>query len=332
MNHLAPAPDTTATASARRTLELEASGLSSLRAALDGPLGEAFERAVALIRGVQDGGGRLMVTGMGKSGHVARKIASTLVSTGTSAHFIHPGEASHGDLGMIRREDAVLALSWSGEAAELVDIVAYAKRFGVPLVAITSRVGSALGSAADIPLVLPAMPEACPNGLAPTTSTTMQVALGDALAVALLSLRGFTASDFRQFHPGGKLGARLRKVRDFMHVGTSLPIVSEGATLSEAIVEMTHKRFGVTAVVDGGGRLAGVVTDGDLRRAFAHGFVDERASNVMTRNPRSIAPDAMAEEALGMLNELKITSLFVLEDGRPAGIVHMHDLLQAGVV
>ncbi|MBP0494832.1 KpsF/GutQ family sugar-phosphate isomerase [Pararoseomonas indoligenes] len=319
-------------ANARCTVELEADGLAALRAALDGPLGAQFERAAAGIRRVQDAGGRVMVTGMGKSGHVGRKIAATLASTGTSAYFVHPGEASHGDLGMIRPEDAVLALSWSGEAPELSDIVAYTRRFGVLLIAITSRAEGTLGAAADLPLVLPVMPEACPNGLAPTTSTTMQMAIGDALAVALLSMRGFTASDFRQYHPGGKLGSRLRKVQDLMHSGDAVPTVSEGATLSDAIVEMTRKHFGVTAVLDAAGTLVGVVTDGDLRRAFARGFANERVVDVMGRAPRVIGRDAMAEEALARLQDAKITSLFVVENDRPVGIIHLHDLLRAGVI
>lgn len=318
-------------ASAQRTIELEIDGLGATRRALDGDLGAQFDRAVRAIQQVQDHGGRLMVTGMGKSGHVGRKIAATLASTGTAAYFVHPGEASHGDLGMVRDEDAVLALSWSGEAPELSDIIAYTKRFKVPLIAITSRAGSALGSAADVPLVLPAMPEACPNGLAPTTSTTMQIALGDALAVAMLSLRGFTSQDFRRFHPGGKLGSRLRKVRDLMHIGNEMPIVGAAALLSDAIVEMTRKRFGITAVVDADGLLVGAVSDGDLRRAFVGGFVDRDVATVMNRTPRLIGPDALAEEALAILNERKITSLFVLENQRPIGVLHLHDLLQAGV-
>ncbi|WP_043836652.1 KpsF/GutQ family sugar-phosphate isomerase [Muricoccus aerilatus] len=313
---------------ARRTLLLEAEGLKALRAAMDGPLGAAFERAVAAIGGT---GGRVMVTGMGKSGHVGRKIAATLASTGTPAYFVHPAEASHGDLGMIADDDVVLALSWSGEAPELADIIAYTRRWGITLVAITARSESALGAGADIPLVLPVMPEACPNGLAPTTSTTMQMAIGDALAVALLSRRGFSAQDFRRFHPGGKLGSQLRRVRDVMHAGDAVPTVPEDASLSRAIMEMTGKRFGTTAVVDREGRLVGVVTDGDLRRAFQAGFVDGPVREAMSRNPRTIGPDALSEEALHLMNERRITSLFVLEDGRPAGILHLHDLLRIGV-
>lgn len=314
--------------SARHTLQLEAEGLDALRVALDGALGASFERAVSAMAGAS---GRVIITGMGKSGHVGRKIAATLASTGTPSYFVHPAEASHGDLGMIGDGDVVLAISWSGEAPELADVIAYTRRWGVTLIAITSRAGSALGSAADIPLILPAMPEACPNGLAPTTSTTMQMAMGDALAVALLSRRGFSAQDFRRFHPGGKLGSRLRKVREVMHTGAEVPTVSENASLSGAIMEMTGKRFGTTAVVDAEGRLVGVVTDGDLRRAFQAGFQDGPVREAMSATPRTIEPDAMAEQALALMNEQRITSLFVLDNGRPAGILHLHDLLGIGV-
>jgi len=313
---------------ARRTLRLEEEGLAALRAALDGPLGEAFEAAVTAIA---DAGGRVIVTGMGKSGHVGRKIAATLASTGSPAYFVHPAEASHGDLGMIGDTDVILALSWSGEAPELADTVAYARRWGITLIAITARATGTLGAAADIPLILPVMPEACPNGLAPTTSTTMQMAMGDALAVALLARRGFSPQDFRRFHPGGKLGSQLRKVREVMHTGEAVPTIPESATLSQAIMEMTGKHFGTTAVVDPDGHLVGVVTDGDLRRAFQAGFTDGPVRDAMSRDPRTIGPDALAEEALALMNERRITSLFVREDGRPAGILHLHDLLRIGV-
>ena len=328
MDQHPPAATPSALDDARRTLSLEAAGLEALRAAMDGPLGAAFERAVETIGG---SGGRVIVTGMGKSGHVGRKIAATLASTGTPAYFVHPAEASHGDLGMIADDDVVLALSWSGEAPELADVVAYARRWGIPLVAITSRATGALATGADIPLVLPVMPEACPNGLAPTTSTTMQMAIGDALAVALLSRRGFSAHDFRRFHPGGKLGSQLRRVREVMHAGDAVPTVPEDASLSRAIMEMTGKRFGTTAVVDTAGQLVGVMTDGDLRRAFQDGLKDGPVRDAMSRQPRTIGPDALAEEALHLMNERRITSLFVLEDGRPAGILHLHDLLRIGV-
>ena len=310
------------------TVALEAEGLRALHEALEGPLGDTVLEAVALLLAR----GRVVVTGMGKSGHIGRKLAATLASTGTPAHFVHPAEASHGDLGMIGREDAVLALSWSGEAPELADIIAYARRFGVPLVAITSRPESALGSAANLCLALPRMPEACPNGLAPTTSTTMQLAMGDALAMCLLEARGFSPGDFRDFHPGGKLGARLKRARDLMHGGAELPLVPLAATLAEAIMEMTSRRFGVTGVVDQAGALVGVVTDGDLRRALQKGLgLDHPVAEAMTRAPRTATPDALAADLLGMMNDQRITSLFVVELFRPVGVLHLHDLLRAGL-
>lgn len=314
-----------------RTVRLEAEGLAALARALEGPLGDAVLEAVALILAHA---GRVIVTGMGKSGHMARKIAATLASTGTPAHFVHPAEASHGDLGMIGREDVVLALSWSGEAPELADIIAFTRRHGVPLIAITSRPGSALGRAADLCLAAPAMPEACPNGLAPTTSTTIQVALGDALAMCLLEARGFSPQDFREVHPGGRLGARLKRARDLMHGPEELPLVAPGTPLAEAIVVMTSRRFGVAGVVDEAGRLVGIVTDGDLRRAFQRGIaMDRPVAEAMTRTPVSTRPDSLAAELLALMNERRITSLFVLdEEGRPVGILHLHDLLRAGVM
>ncbi len=317
---------------ARAALDTEIKGMVALREALEGELGARLEAAVRTIQAAQGRAGRVIVTGVGKSGHVGRKIASTLASTGTPAHFVHAGEASHGDLGMIAADDVVLALSWSGEAAELSNIIAYTRRFRIPLIALTAQADAALASAADIALVLPAMPEACPNGLAPTTSTTMQMALGDALAVTLLSMSGFTARSFQDFHPGGKLGAQLRKATDLMHSGDGMPLVGDDVPLSRAIVEMTSKGFGITGVADAEGRLVGAVTDGDLRRAFQNGFVDRPVREIMTRAPRGIPPDALALEALAVLNEASITSLFVLDDGKPLGILHIHDLLRAGVV
>jgi arabinose-5-phosphate isomerase len=312
-----------------RTIELEADGLNALRTALEGDLGARVLEAVALILALP---GRVIVTGMGKSGHVGRKIAATLASTGTPSHFVHPAEASHGDLGMIGRDDAVLALSWSGEAPELADIIAYTRRFDVKLVALTSRPESALGKAGDILLALPRMQEACPNGLAPTTSTTMQMALGDALAMALLEARGFSPQDFREFHPGGKLGARLKRARDLMHGAEELPLVGRDATLEQAVVEMTSRRFGVTGIVEDG-RLVGVLTDGDLRRAFQRGLaMGGPVAAAMTRIPRTAAPEDLAPDLLGIMNEARITSLFVVEGGRPVGILHLHDLLRAGVL
>ena len=268
---------------------------------------------------------------MGKSGHVGRKIAATLASTGTPSHFVHPAEASHGDLGVIREGDVVLALSWSGETPELADIVAYTRRFAVPLVAMTAQEASALGRAADIALVLPEAQEACPNGLAPTTSTTMQMAAGDALAVLLLEQRGFSARDFQQFHPGGKLGARLLHLGALMHTGAELPVIGLDATLSEGIVEMTSKRFGIAGVVDAAGRLVGALTDGDLRRAFRQGFVDRPVRDAMGRRPTTMPADALAGAALARMNEARITCIFVVDGGRPVGLVHIHDLLRAGI-
>jgi arabinose-5-phosphate isomerase len=314
-----------------RTLALEIEGLQELQRALEGSLGTRALEAVSLIIARP---GRLIVTGMGKSGHVGRKIASTMASTGTPTLFVHPAEASHGDLGMITRQDVVLALSWSGEAPELADVIAYTRRFDVPLIAITSRPESALGSAADISLVLPRMPEACPNGLAPTTSTTMQLAMGDALAISLLQQRGFSPADFRSFHPGGRLGAQLKRARDLMHDGDEIPSVTQAATLGEAIMEMTSRRFGITGVVNSDGCLIGVLTDGDLRRALQGGYsLDIIVTEVMTKAPRTTSPQTLAADLLSMMNEHSITSVFVIEDGqRPIGVLHLHDLLRAGVV
>jgi arabinose-5-phosphate isomerase len=312
---------------ARSVLATEAAGLRGLAASLDG----AFTAAVDRLGGI---GGRIVVSGMGKSGHVARKIAATLASTGTPALFVHPAEASHGDLGMVVAGDGVLALSNSGETAELADLVAHTRRFALPLVAITARTGSTLAKAADIVLLLPEAAEACPMGLAPTTSTTMQMALGDALAVALLTRRGFTAADFSQFHPGGRLGARLRRVRDLMHDGDAVPLASSGLPMDRALLLITEKRFGCLGVIDTDGRLAGVVTDGDLRRAMGPDLLSRCVGEVMTRSPRTIGPEALAAEALHAMNahERPVTALFVVDQARrPLGILHIHDLLRAGL-
>ena len=298
-----------------------------LDAIADG-LASPFADAVARIA---DAKGRVIVTGMGKSGHVARKMAATFASTGTPAHYVHPAEASHGDLGMVRQDDVILALSWSGETTELADLIAYAKRFRVPLIAITSSAASTLGRQADVCLVLPRAQEACPNGLAPTTSTTMQLALGDALAVALLEQRGFTAEHFRVFHPGGKLGAQLKLIRDVMHVGDRLPIVRIGMLMEWAIAEMSSKGFGCVVVVDAEGLLAGIVTDGDLRRHLRPDLGTLPVEEIMTRSPRTIAPDALVANALEVQESSKITALIVVEAGRPVGLVHYLDLLRVGV-
>jgi arabinose-5-phosphate isomerase len=311
----------------RRVLVTEASALSVLAERLD----ERFARAVQILAGTT---GRVVVSGMGKSGHVGRKIAATLASTGTPALFVHPAEASHGDLGMLVQGDSVLALSNSGETPELTDIVTHTRRHGLALVGITGRADSTLARTADVALVLPDCPEACPMGLAPTTSTTLTLALGDALAVALLSRRGFTAADFRAFHPGGRLGAQLSRVADLMHRGDALPLAAPGTPMGEAILMITAKSFGCLGIVEDG-RLIGIVTDGDLRRGLDQGgapLLTRRAAEVMTRAPRRIRPEALAAEALRMMNTGKITSLFVVDEAdRPVGILHIHDLLRAGV-
>ena len=312
---------------ARRVLATEAAGLRALAEGLDG----RFAAALDLIAGIP---GRLVVTGMGKSGLVARKIAATLASTGTPALFVHPAEASHGDLGMVMPGDGVLGLSNSGETAELADIVAHARRFALPLIAITGRAESSLARAADVALVLPPSEEACPMGLAPTTSTTMQMALGDALAVALLTRRGFGAADFRAFHPGGRLGARLRQVRDLMHGVDEVPLILIGGTVREAIPAMSARRFGCVGIVDAAGVLCGIITDGDLRRALGPELLDALVETVMSRSPRTIAPEALAAEALHVMNarDRPITALFVVgAQGHPVGLLHMHDLLRAGL-
>ncbi len=314
--------------SALKTVDIEARGLAVLREALNGDLGAAVEKAVSSILSAR---GRLIVTGMGKSGHVCRKIAATMASTGTPAYFVHPAEAGHGDLGMIAAEDVILAASWSGESTELAAIIAYAGRFKVPLIAITSNAGSTLGRAADVVLELPKSEEACPHGLAPTTSTVVQLALGDALAIALLEGRGFTASDFGIFHPGGKLGASLRLVRDVMHAGDTIPLVASGAKMKEALVVMTGRSFGCVGIVDETGLLVGIITDGDLRRHLSDNLLTCSVDEIMTVRPKTVRPDTLLARAIEILSTSSITALFVLDEGRPVGIVHMHDLLRIGV-
>ncbi len=317
-------------ASARRTLAAEIAGLQALSAALDDSLNAPFAAAVAAARTAS---GRVVVSGIGKSGHVARKIAATLASTGTPAFFLHPAEASHGDLGMMARGDVVLALSQSGETPELKDVIDHCKRFDTTLIAVTAEADSALARAADIALVLPRAEEACPNQLAPTTSTTMQMALGDALAIALLESRGFSAADFKTFHPGGRLGARLVTVGELMGRGAAAPVVLESASIADAIVEISAKRYGGAAVVDGEGRLVGAFTDGDLRRALPVAGLDARVADHMTRTPVYVSPQTMASEALRVMNERPrpIMLLFVCEAGKLVGAAHMHDFLRAGV-
>ncbi len=315
-------------ASALRTLEAEAGGITTLSAAMQTRLGESFVGAVDLISGAR---GRLIVTGMGKSGHVGRKVAATFASTGTPAFFVHPGEASHGDLGVITPDDVIIALSWSGETVELKDLIDYSRRFRIGLIAITARSDSTLGRAADVVLALPSVREACPHNLAPTVSTLMQAALGDALAIALLESRGFTALDFSQLHPGGRLGAMLKFVGNIMHRGEAIPLVEWGAAMSDAVVVMSAKGFGCVGITDKQGNLSGIITDGDLRRHMRRDLLDARVEEVMTRAPKTVRPDQLASEALAIINASKITALMVAEAGKPVGIVHFHDLLRAGV-
>ncbi|MGB3487854.1 MAG: KpsF/GutQ family sugar-phosphate isomerase [Xanthobacteraceae bacterium] len=326
-----PSPDDTASAalqSALRTLDTEASGVTALAAALQGELGAAFTRAIDLMLHAK---GRVIITGLGKSGHIGRKIAATFASTGTPAFFVHAAEASHGDLGMITAEDIVLAISWSGEQPEMKNLITYAKRFRISLIAMTAESESTLAQAADIALTLPKAREACPHNLAPTTSSVLQLALGDALAIALLEGRGFTSVDFSVLHPGGKLGAMLKYVRDLMHTGAAIPLKPLGTKMSEALVEMSSKGFGCIGIIDEGGYLAGIVTDGDLRRHMRPDLMTARVDEVMTKNPKTIGAKLLAGEALEILNTSKITALIVTDGKKPVGILHLHDLLRAGV-
>ncbi len=311
-----------------RALRIERAGLLALEDALQNGLGAPFERACELIRAAR---GRVIVTGMGKSGHIGAKIAATLASTGTPAFFVHPAEASHGDLGMIAPEDVMVALSWSGETAELRNMVFYSRRFRVPLVAITSRADSTLARSADVALILPRVEEACPHGLAPTTSSMIQLALGDARASALLEMRGFSADDFFMFHPGGSLGANLQHVRDVMHQGDRLPLAPLGTLMKEALLLISNKGFGCLGVTDEAGRLVGIITDGDLRRHLSGDIFARPVDEVMTRDPKTIGSDALVASALEILNAAAITALMVVDDEKPVGIVHMHDLLRTGV-
>ena len=310
--------------SAKKVLGIEAAALDALSKSLGAPFCQALDLMAEVT-------GRIVVTGMGKSGHVAHKIAATLSSTGTPALFVHPAEASHGDLGMIAKGDAVFALSNSGETTELADLVAYAKRFEIPLIAVTADADSALAEAADVSLVLPQSEEACPMGLAPTTSTTVMLALGDAIAVALLERKGFSPDEFHMLHPGGKLGRRLLKVADLMHGGEELPLVGPGVSMADALIEMTARSFGCVGIADAKGKLKGVITDGDLRRHMSPELLSQNAVDIMTEGAKTIGPDMLAVEAVGFMNANNITNVFVVEDGRAVGILHIHDCLRAGV-
>jgi len=314
--------------SALRTLDAEGSGITAISAALQSDLGGSFASAADLIRNAK---GRLIVTGLGKSGHIGRKVAATFASTGTPAFFVHAAEASHGDLGMITADDVIMALSWSGEQPEMKNLITYAKRFRIPLIAMTAESESTLSKAADIALTLPKAREACPHNLAPTTSSLMMLALGDALAIALLEGRGFTSVDFSVLHPGGKLGAMLKYARDLMHSGDAVPLKPLGTRMSDALVEMSSKGFGCVGIVDARGAIVGIVTDGDLRRHMRPDLMTALVDDVMTKNPKTIPRDLLASEALEILNSSKITALIVTDANRPVGIVHLHDILRAGV-
>ena len=327
-----PTDVSTAVQSALRTLDAGVSGVGAIAAALQGPLGPAFAATVDLIRQAK---GRVIVTGLGKSGHVARKIAATLASTGTPAFFVHAAEASHGDLGMITPDDVIIALSWSGEQQEMKNLVNYSKRFAIPMIAVTSNADSPLGQAAQIVLELPKAREACPHNLAPTTSSLMQAAIGDALAIALLEGRGFTALEFANFHPGGKLGAMLKFVRDIMHTGDAIPIKPLGTKMSDALVEMSAKGFGCVCIVDKSGDIAGIITDGDLRRHMMRpDLMTTLVDAVMTKNPKTIAAGMLATEIMreSVDSSRSAVSVLIVAEGRkPIGIVHVHDVLRAGV-
>lgn len=315
--------------SALRTIQFERNGLEAVADALSNGMGEAFESACKII---SDIGGRVIVTGVGKSGHIGTKIAATLASTGTPAFFVHPSEANHGDLGMIARDDAIIALSWSGETAELKGVIAYSSRFSIPMIAITRNKNSALGREADICLELPNVEEACPNGLAPTTSTTMQMAIGDALAVALLESRGFSADDFGIYHPGGSLGSKLMSVSEVMHTGESIPLVAENTSMSDAVMALSDKRFGCVGVTDKSNRLVGILTDGDLARNLDKDLQSLTVNDLMTRNPKTILGSSLVTSALATLNSNNISALIVTDaENIPEGIIHLHDLLRIGV-
>jgi len=311
-----------------RTLRAEMAGLLALEDALQDGMRQPFDAACAMINAAS---GRVIVTGMGKSGHIGRKIAATLASTGTPSFFVHPAEAGHGDLGMITPHDVMLALSWSGETEELRHIVEYSRRFRVPFIAVTAGADSSLARSADLVLALPQVEEACPHGLAPTTSTLVQLALGDALAIALLEARGFTAEQFHDFHPRGKLGAKLTHVGDVMHVGERVPLAPLGTPMNEALLLITQKGFGCLGITNHKGELVGIITDGDLRRHLTGDILSHPVERVMTREPKTIAPDALVASALEVLNSASITALLVVERRKPVGIVHMHDLLKIGI-
>ena len=310
--------------SAKTTIDKEIQALRVMEEMLDDNITKALDV-------MQNTTGRVIITGMGKSGHIGKKIAATLASTGTPSFFIHPAEATHGDLGMLETKDSVIAISNSGEAKELSDIVAYCKRYNIPLIAMTKNPNSSLGKAGDILLKLPNNGEACPLGLAPTSSTTATLVMGDILAVALLERKGFTKLDYNQRHPGGKLGAILQKVSNLMHEGSKMPIVKDTASMKEALLEMTSKMLGCVGIVDSSGSLLGIITDGDLRRIISSDMLNRNPIDVMTVNPKTISSEALASEAVALMNDKKITQLFAMLDSKPIGVIHLHDCLRAGV-
>lgn len=312
--------------SALRTIDSEIETIQELKNSVNG---ESLTRALDFM---QNAKGRIIITGMGKSGHIGKKIAASLASTGTPSFFVHPAEASHGDLGMITEDDVVIAISNSGESKELIDILNYCKRFGIKLISITKNPESSLGKAGDVILELPSHGEACPLGLAPTNSTTATLVLGDVLTIGLIERKGFSKEDFNDRHPGGKLGSILKRVSDLMHVGQEMPILDEDSNMQAVLLEMTSKRLGCVGFVNLNGELTGILTDGDLRRCLSSKILDEKAKDLMTKNPKTISPDALSAEAVKIMNEKKITNLFVLENNKPVGVIHIHDLLNNGVV
>lgn len=311
--------------SAKMTISTEVEALKALENGLDSTLTKALDF-------MQEAKGRVILTGMGKSGHIAKKIAASLASTGTPSFFVHPAEASHGDLGMITSDDVIIAISNSGESKELVDILNYAKRFGIKLIAITKNPESSLGKAGDVVLKLPSSREACPLGLAPTSSTTATLVLGDILTIAMIERKGFSKEQFNQRHPGGKLGSVLQKVSDLMHTGEEMPLLPMDTGMQETLLEMTSKRLGCVGFINNNGELVGILTDGDLRRCLSNDILTKKASDVMTKNPKVISPDAMATEAVKLMQDKKITNIFAVKDGKPVGVIHIHDCLSSGIL
>ena len=311
--------------SAIKTIDSEIRAIEELKKSLDA---ESLTKALDFM---QNSTGRIIITGIGKSGHIGKKIAASLASTGTPSFFVHPAEASHGDLGMITDDDVVIAISNSGESRELIDILNYCKRFGIKLIAITKNQDSSLGKAGDVVLLLPNNGEACPLGLAPTSSTTATLVLGDILTIRMIERKGFSKEDFNDRHPGGKLGSILKRVSDLMHTGQDMPLLDENANMQAVLLEMTSKRLGCVGFVNSAGILTGILTDGDLRRCLSAQILSEKAADLMTRNPKTIAPEAMTAEALKIMHDKKITNLFVVDNLKPVGVIHIHDLLNNGV-